>query len=169
MSDAPKIGMVNRVKDPTSINDFTLTKFQLDFVTAFISPDCPSAAEAVRRAGSTSKQPNVVANNTLKIPEVAAALAFLQRSRMEAAGVDSVTIVQMARDVYVSAMRAGKFADANKSIELLAKFTGLWNDQGKDNRDPNKVGTGEDRAKLEKTLKDLASITGNVVPIKKEG
>lgn len=96
-----------------------LTGFQIRFVEQYIRT--ASAGKAARLAGSNSATPEIVGYKILQIPTVQMAISIAMKKRIEAVGLDTVEVIQKTREVYDSAMQAGKFEAANKAIELLQK------------------------------------------------
>ena len=91
-----------------------------------------SAKEAAVKAGSQAKRPENIASNIMALPQVEAAIAWGMKNRVEAAGIDSREVVSMLKKVYSEAMDKGKYADANKSAELMGQHLGMF-----------KTGTGQ--------------------------
>jgi len=110
--------------DPQKLEDFGLSRFQVDFVTHYMGSK--NATEAAVRAGSTAKHPAAVASNTMKLKNVQEAVAWSMKNRIEAAGVDSREVISMLKRVYDTAIENGKYGDANKAAELLGSHLGMF-------------------------------------------
>lgn len=89
----------------------------------------PDAAE---KAGSDAKDRGTlgrVGYNTEQMAGVKEYIQFLQESRARSAVVDNLELIEKLRKVYEEAMSAGKFADANKAVELLGNMIGAFKPQ----------------------------------------
>lgn len=107
-----------------------------------------SQSDAAKKAGSeaTSKD-NLgrVGWNTEQMDGVKEYIVWLEMKRAKACAIDDMEIVSKLRAVYESAMLDGKYADANKALELLGNMIGafaLKNGQGTvstDKQDGSKI------------------------------
>ena len=96
-----------------------LTPFQIRFVEQYIRT--ASAGLAAKYAGSTSGNLESIGYKLLQNPNIQQAIAIAMKKRIEAVGLDTIEVIQKLREVYDSAMKVGKFTDANKACELLLK------------------------------------------------
>lgn len=110
--------------NPQGFEDFDLTPFEREFVVHYMSSK--SGAEAARKAGSQAKKPESVAYSMLQKPNVQAAINWGTKNRIAAAGIDSLEVISMLRQVYSLALEKGKYNDANKAAELLGSHLGMF-------------------------------------------
>jgi phage terminase small subunit len=97
----------------------TLTPFQINFIEQYVRT--ASAGKAAKLAGSKSNTPEAVGYKLLADPRIQMALAIAMKKRIEAVGLDSVEIIQKAREVYTLAVEDKKYADSLKALEILQK------------------------------------------------
>lgn len=96
-----------------------LTTFQIRFIEQYIRTG--SAGTAARLAGSKAANPESVGYKLLQDIRIQKAVALAMKKRIEAVGLDTIEVIQKIREIYDSAMEAGKFDSANKACELLQR------------------------------------------------
>lgn len=120
---------------------FKLTEFQRRFVEGYL--ETGNATEAARIAGSKAKNIHQVGWNTINTEHVQEAIALGLNTMIQAAALNSTEIVNNFRNVFMKAMEEGKYAEANKATEHLARILGLFKD------------TNRTKAAIEERAKDL--------------
>lgn len=101
-----------------------LSPFERRFVEAYLKAG--SGAEAARIAGSKSKNIDQVAHNTKRREHVQKAIALGMDTRIQAAALDDMEVIQMMREVYHKAIEDKRYSEANKAAENLAKVLGIF-------------------------------------------
>lgn len=97
----------------------SMTSFQIRFVEQYIRT--ASAGKAAKLAGSNSNTPEAVGYKLLADPKIQMAIAIAMKKRIEAVGLDSVEVIQKAREVYTLAIENEKYDSAIKALEVLQK------------------------------------------------
>lgn len=98
-----------------------LTKKQQIFVEEYVKD--PNATKAAKKAKYSEKTAKEMGYENLTKPHVAAAVSEKMESIYEK--IDEKWIIENIHKVMVKAFEAGKLADANKALEMLAKWKAL--------------------------------------------
>lgn len=86
----------------------------------------PNATKAAIAAGYTKASATVTSCRLMKQPHIQ---EYIDALHTEIAARNEITIdsiVKNLRDVYAAAMKDGKFSDANRAMELLGKYLGMF-------------------------------------------
>ncbi len=115
--------LVNKVEQMT-----TLQRLYCEFRSRNMSQ-----SEAMLRAGSDSKDSASRGRIGYQIEQIDGAkeyIEFLKEQRAQAAGLDSVELIQYLRDIYAVAMTTGKLKEATDSVELMGRALGIFGKGG---------------------------------------
>lgn len=85
--------------------------------------------DASLKAGSKAKGRAALGRvgwNTEQLEGVKDYILWLEHKRAKASVIDDLELVDKLREVYDEAMRAGKYNDANKAVELLGNMIGAF-------------------------------------------
>lgn len=100
------------------------------FTRAYIEQGFQNAAEAARRAGSTSKNPNQIAFQWLKEPwvqrELQIAKELLAEGKSPLEFLKEEDVISKLVNVYNMALQDKKYEPALKAVELMGKHLGMF-------------------------------------------
>lgn len=106
-----------------------LTPKQIEFARQYALNGRTNKCGAMRRAGYDSANPNVLlamANKNLAIPhfhELVTAFEIEEKARMK---INVEDVVKWFNDIATAAMNTGDFTNANRAMENLAKYLGMF-------------------------------------------
>lgn len=120
-----------------------------------------SQPDAALKAGSKGQTRDILGrvgyNMEASVKGLPEYIIYLQKKVADAAMLTTAEIIENLRDVYKMAMRDGKYAEANKAMELLGNHLNMYKQQGR-----------------QQTTEAMEEISGrvtknNVSPFKEEG
>lgn len=126
--DLPKIGTMATHEMPSDLKAAMRKMTQLQINYAYFRARGFSQVESLRKAGSESKSRGnltKMAYNMEKNENIKYLINYLQLQSAVKQFVDEDELISMTRNVFNEAFNEGKYAAANKSIEILAKMAGL--------------------------------------------
>ena len=86
-------------------------------------------------------------------PKVQTAIALGMKARIEAAGVDSIEVIQMLRSNYYAATESANHTAANRAAELLGQAIGLLGTNNQ--KGITREGTSTDRVSFDTKTKEI--------------
>ncbi|MNO93117.1 Terminase small subunit [compost metagenome] len=104
-----------------------LTAKQERFVQEYLKD--LNATQAALRAGYSDKTAGSVGHENLKKPEIAAEIEKRQEKIGEDNGITVEWILGEMKDTYRQAKEIGELSAANKSLEMLGRYKGMFNDK----------------------------------------
>lgn len=104
-----------------------LTAKQERFVQEYLKD--LNATQAALRAGYSEKTAGSVGHENLKKPEIAAEIEKRQEQIGEDNGITVEWILGEMKDTYRQAKEVGEYSAANKSLEMLGRYKGIFNDK----------------------------------------
>ncbi len=104
-----------------------LTAKQERFVQEYLKD--LNATQAALRAGYSERTAGSVGHENLKKPEIAAEIEKRQGKIGEDNGITVEWILGEMRDTYKLAKEVGELSAANKSLEMLGRYKGMFNDK----------------------------------------
>jgi phage terminase small subunit len=88
-----------------------------------------NATQAAIRAGYSEKTAYSIGQENLKKPEIAAEIEKRQGKIGEDNGITVEWILSEMKDTYKQAKELGEMSAANKSLEMLGRYKGMFNDK----------------------------------------
>ncbi|MEK4006081.1 terminase small subunit [Paenibacillus sp. FSL H3-0333] len=88
-----------------------------------------NATQAAIRAGYSKKTAYSIGNENLSKPEIAGAIKLRQDEIGKKNDITAEWIVEQMKEVYNLAIESKKLSDANKSLEMLGRTKGIFNDK----------------------------------------
>lgn len=88
-----------------------------------------NATQAAIRSGYSEKTAGAVGHENLKKPEIAAEIAKRQSEIGKENEITVEWLLGEMKSTYIEARREGEFSAANKSLEMLGKYKGMFSDR----------------------------------------
>lgn len=88
-----------------------------------------NATQAALRAGYSEKTAYSIGNENLSKPEIAAEIAKRQESIGHENEITVEWILGEMKSTYFEAKREGEYSAANKSLEMLGKYKGMFTEK----------------------------------------
>jgi phage terminase small subunit len=104
-----------------------LTAKQQRFIDEFMID--LNATQAAIRAGYSAKTAEVIGYENLRKPQIAEAIKLRQDKIGEKNNITAEWIIEQMKEVYSLAIESKKLSDANKSLEMLGRTKGIFNDK----------------------------------------